>query len=142
MEEYDVFVSYDLNQYKQEVIELDNKLKESYKTCRDNEEIIYSCLVDIINEGIEKSKMFLCCLTKEYLKSENKMMELDLAFGLQKPVLWVVFENVKTIDYKDTIRKYSKGYIYLEDSLFVESLDKDIINQAVGKVLSDPVSTF
>ena len=143
MEEYDLFISCAWGSYKQEVIDLDNELKEkSYKTYMDSEVVVYNGITDIINEGIEKSKMFLCCLKKEYLNCANRMMELNVAFGLQKPILWILFEDAESIDYKTAIQEYSKVDIYLEDCLFLKASERDLIMETIGKVLSATVRTI
>lgn len=52
--------------------------------------------------AIIESKMFICCLTKEYVASRKCKNELILGFASGKPIMVLLFEDLRRQDY-DTI---------------------------------------
>jgi hypothetical protein len=48
---------------------------------------------------IDVSKRVICCITKSYLKSNNCMNELLYSIQSNKPILFILFENISLVKY-------------------------------------------
>jgi hypothetical protein len=98
---YDIFLSY-YGKSLNKVQRLHQTLVETYKMK------IWVDFVEIkeneiafpkVREGIEKSTLFLVCLTKDYEKDDNCLIELQLAKEVFKKQLFIVF--FQRIDFRD-----------------------------------------
>ena len=140
MDSFDIFMSFAWDKLKKEVNELKDELEEKYTIKIDEKEKIYKGIGQITNEDIDHSKVFLCCLTEEYVKDDNRMIELNLAIGLQKPILWVIFDQNENIDYEEMIKTQSRIKIYPEAHPMYNSSERDLIKKALDQILESPVS--
>ena len=117
-EEKDVFISYNWN-VKNEVKYLDKKLSESgLKVWLDEKELQTNDMpltVQLAN-GIKKSKIIVCCITKEYCKSFNCNLEFEYANTLAKPTIVLMIDDLKPgeiSDIKIDNRRYPSGIGFL-----------------------------
>jgi hypothetical protein len=90
---YDVFLSYNWA-HKPYVRKLYENLKDQYnlKVWIDDIELDNSSLTAQLANGITKSSIFVCCITKEYSKSENCKQEFFLAKRRKKPMIILMLE--------------------------------------------------
>ena len=110
----DVFISYNWN-VKNEVKYLDKKLTESgVKVFLDDKALQTNDLplsIQLTNE-IKKSKIFLCCITKDYCKSLNCNLEFEYANTIAKPIVVLMIDDLKPCEINDTKinnKRYSSG---------------------------------
>lgn len=94
-QEYDVFVSYswirNLNQIRSAI----QLIQDSFKTWIDTEQLYDGCLIaDECYKGIMNSKVFVCFLTEGYLSSRICLRQLALAYGLNKPIIFIQSEKM------------------------------------------------
>ena len=133
--------NYAWDKQKKEVNELKDYLEEKQHTIKiDEKEKIYKGIGQITNEDIDNSKVFLCCLTEDYVNDDNRMIELNLAIGLQKPILWVIFDQNENIVYQEIIKSQSRVNIYPEAHPMYKSSERDLIKKALDQILESPVS--
>ena len=96
----DIFISYNWS-LKEHVVELDKNLKNSgYTVWRDENELVpgKSMLAASLANGILKSKIFLCCITKEYCSSYNCNLEIEFASTRKKQIIVLMIERLDDID--------------------------------------------
>ena len=91
----DVFISYDYN-IKPQVISLEEKLKEfGFTVLRYENERQSTQLYGQIAQAIRRSKVFLCCITKDYCASNDCNLEFDHAFSLNKTLIPVIIDDIE-----------------------------------------------
>ena len=91
----DVFISYDYN-IKPQVISLEEKLKEFvFTVLRYENERQSTQLYGQIAQAIRRSKVFLCCIIKDYCASNDCNLEFDHAFSLNKPLIPVIIDDIE-----------------------------------------------
>jgi hypothetical protein len=102
--EFDVFCSYQWD-IKSDIEHLHKNLESAVKDLRiwrDVNELRNNNvgLFKQLGKNIIGSKIFLCCLTKKYTKSENCLRELNFAAKMSKPIIYLMIEkmNVDQLD--------------------------------------------
>ena len=93
----DIFLSYNWN-IKEQVKLLHEKLeKEKFKVWRDDEQLRAgnSALTAELAKGIKKSKVIICCITKDYCKSNNCNLEIEFALACKKQVIVLMIEKIE-----------------------------------------------
>jgi hypothetical protein len=93
--DFDVFISYNWD-HKVQVRKLYNMLTQTYglKCWLDDVELKPNSLMDELAKGITNSKVFLCCITKQYCKSSNCIGEINHARNLDKPMVILMIERL------------------------------------------------
>lgn len=113
-EEKDVFISYNWN-IKSQVKVLDKGLSDSgLKVWRDIRNLQASDmpLTSQLVNGIKRSKVIVCCITKKYCESFTCNNEIEFAINLAKPTIVLMIDNLKTTEICDiqvTNRRYCSG---------------------------------
>ena len=104
---FDIFLSYNWDS-KDVVKKLYKKFvhEHEFKVWIDDSELHNEMLYSQIAEGIRHAKCFVCCITKKYTESLDCQRELNYASDLKKPIIVLMFENLKI----DTING-SVGFI-------------------------------
>ncbi len=96
-QEFDVFISYNWS-IKSEILQLSTKLVESnFKVWEDGTDLNNknSAFTEQLAEAIKNSKLFLCCLNKNYCESRNCTREFNYANDIGKPMIILLIENLK-----------------------------------------------
>lgn len=95
IEYFDIFISYQWD-VKDKVKLLYNKLTNEYKfkVWLDDNELDNNMLYDQLVEGIKKSTLFLCCVTKKYAESVNCIREINFASESKKKMIVLMFEKL------------------------------------------------
>jgi len=89
-----VFLSYNWTQ-KDYCRKINGLLKTKISTWLDIEQINGGdYLYDVICKGIYYSKVFVCCLSPEYIVSDSCFKEVNLALMYKKPVIPLVVSNI------------------------------------------------
>jgi len=94
--EFDVFCSYQWDR-KSEIENLHaNLVGEDLTIWRDTNELRSNNvgLFKQLGENIIRSKVFLCCLTVKYTKSQNCLRELNFAAKMAKPIVYLMIEKI------------------------------------------------
>ena len=93
--DFDVFISYNWD-HKVQVRNLYDMLTKNYglKCWLDDVELKPNSLMDELAKGITNSKVFLCCITKQYCKSSNFIGEINHARNLDKPMVILMIERL------------------------------------------------
>ena len=94
--DFDVFCSYQWDR-KSEIENLHaNLVGEDLTIWRDTNELRSNNvgLFKQLGENINKSKVFLCCLTIKYTKSQNCLRELNYAAKMSKPIVYLMIEKI------------------------------------------------
>ena len=102
----DIFVSYNWG-IKAEVRKLCDLLEaQNYTVWQDDKELSGGNrpLTSELASAIKSSKVFLCCITKEYCKSYNCNLEVEYANAKKKPMISLMIENI----YQNNIYKINK----------------------------------
>ena len=63
----------------------------------DDKELDNSDLDEQLANGIAKSRVFLCCVTKKYSQSDNCKKEITFATTKKKPMIILMFEHFSNI---------------------------------------------
>jgi len=94
--EFDIFLSYN-HDVKDKVRNLYNKLTIdlNFKVWIDYNQLDNNMLYDQLTEGIKKSTVFLCCVTKKYTESVNCIRELNFASESKKTMIVLMFERLQ-----------------------------------------------
>ena len=101
----DVFISCHWN-IKPEVLLLEEKLKEfGFAVLRYDNEWHTTKSYGQIAQAIRRSKLFLCCITKEYCASNDCNLEFDHAYSLNKPMIPVIIDDVEPSSIDEIIIK-------------------------------------
>jgi hypothetical protein len=93
---YDVFISYNWD-IKNEVRQFhENLSNRGFKVWRDE---IYltndqATLAAQLAQAINKSKIFICCITEKYCKSYNCNLEIDYVNNMNKPKIVLMIDNL------------------------------------------------
>jgi len=95
---FDIFLSYNWD-HKPFVEKLYNKLcnELNFKVWLDDKELDHTPLSKQLADGINKSQVFMCCITKKYSESRNCREELLFAFSKNKPPIILMFEHYNEI---------------------------------------------
>ena len=93
-ESYDVFISYNWN-IKDQVEKFHQKLESStpLRGWRDIDLRPTGLYGQLANQ-IMNSKMFLCLINKKYVESLNCRRELEFAFRISKPIIYLMIEKL------------------------------------------------
>ena len=96
----DVFISYNWN-VKDQVKELFKILTNDYnlKVWLDELELNggnMSSLTAELASAIKNSKIFICCLTREYCRSQNCNLEIEYASVLKKKIIVLSIDDIDT----------------------------------------------
>ena len=160
MVKYDLFISYHSND-RNEIRKLYSKFTRNDDLRVWWDEVNYSSLLNNISNGIERSKLFLCCLSKGYSESVKCKLELALAKQLEKTIIiykmdatelkklrfeslqYSLNEMYKGNIYKDILKSILKDFrpnnqsnkTINDDDLL--KLGKDILNQLESKKLNN-----
>lgn len=102
--EHDVFLSFNLN-FKSEVEKLDEKLTDlGYKVARNSQSPSnHATLSSQIAELIKNSKVIVCFITREYFKSNLCSSEINYANEIEKLLITLMIDDIKTEDIADII---------------------------------------
>lgn len=105
-QEYDVYISYSWAKNKDKVHSMVERLKTEFRVWFDIETLPDGCniMAECFN-GLNNSKVFICCVTDVYAQSKICMRELALADSLGKPIIFVMFEDVKGLSYAEILQK-------------------------------------
>ena len=94
---YDIFISYQWG-IQEQVAKFHKKLELStkYKIWRDENALRQSTegLYDQLAQNINRSKVFLCFLTKKYIASPNCKRELEFAARISKAIIYLMIEKI------------------------------------------------
>ena len=94
-ESNDVFISYNWN-IKQQVEVLERRLNEKgFSVWRDVNEFGAINFDSSIRKAIDDSKNVICCITKDYCRSENCNLEFNYAFNLNKPLIALLIDDLE-----------------------------------------------
>ena len=94
MAKFDIFLSYQWDK-KSTVEKLHENLNaKGFTIWRDVEQLKYGNLFDRLASGIENSKVFVCCITKNYIDSKSCNYEFYYAAKLNKYLLVLMLENL------------------------------------------------
>ena len=98
--EYDVFISYNWGIKNQvDVLHANLISRCGYKVWRDETNMKNTADLDsVLQRAIQKSKVFLFCLTEAYSKSINCLNELTFAIKVCKPAKPIVFLMIDKLD--------------------------------------------
>ena len=133
-----IFLSYGKNNKKRS-LELNEILKnEGLKIWIDTEKMANGNISDLMRNGIKNSDLFLCCLTDNYLKSENCMRELRLAASFGKLILFVLFENT-SMSSKEIFKQYEKVANYVVDEIYYKITDLNKLKCGIFSALKQLV---
>jgi len=93
-ESFDIFLSYT---DEEQAVELHTFLTDlGYKVWLDLIEVAAGkFMFDAIADGIQNSKLFMCCVNTEYTKSRVRKSELGFAYNLEKPIIPIMLEDLK-----------------------------------------------
>ena len=91
IEEKDVFISYH-ESIAEQVSDLNKKLNLKFKMCMQREQLQIEgksqlTVSDRNAQDIKKSKVFLCCLTKDYVQCFDYRKEFIYASRLEKKII-------------------------------------------------------
>ena len=92
----DIFISYNWN-IKDQVKKLYENLKSlGYKVWLDdrNLETSNNALTVQLASAIKHSKLFICCITTDYCKSNNCNREIEYADSSAKPIIPLMIEKI------------------------------------------------
>ena len=98
--DYEVFISYNWGIKKQvDILHANLKSKCGYKVWRDETNMKNTTDLDsALADAIQKSKVFLFCLTEAYTKSINCLNELTYAIKVCKPAKPIVFLMIDKLE--------------------------------------------
>ena len=98
--EHDLFISYNWKIEKQvDLLQENLESKCGFKVWRDKSNMKNTADLDSVLQGaIQKSKVFLFCLTDAYTKSINCLNELTFAIKVCKPAKPIVFLMIDKLD--------------------------------------------
>ncbi|CAF0710218.1 unnamed protein product [Brachionus calyciflorus] len=100
MTEHDIFLSYQWD-IQEKVKELHNKLSSlGLNVWMDIHKMAGGNLFSEIVNGIQNSRVFVCCITKKYSESKNCENELCFAYDTNKKIIVIMFERVTLSDLK------------------------------------------
>ena len=114
--EFDVFCSYQWDR-KSEIENLHaNLVGEDLTVWRDTNELRSNNvgLFKQLGENIIKSKVFLCCLTLKYTKSQNCLRELNFAAKMTKPIVYLMIENIKPEQLEPEVSFIMGNAVYIQ----------------------------
>ena len=94
--DYEVFISYNWGIKKQvDILHANLKSKCGYKVWRDETNLKNTTDLDSeLADAIQKSKVFLFCLTEAYSKSKNCLNELTFAIKVCKPIVFLMIDKL------------------------------------------------
>ena len=116
----DIFLSYNWK-IKEQVKLLHEKLeKEGFKVWRDDRELHAgnSALTVELAKSIKKSKAVICCITKDYCKSNNCNLEIEFASSCKKQLIVLMIDKIEPteideIQIEDRLKYSGIGFIIL-----------------------------
>ena len=95
--EFDIFLSYNWD-HKAHVEKLYAKLKKlNFTVWMDKKELNINPMMDQLANGIIKSRLFMCCVKKEFSVSDNCKSELSFARAKQKPMIILMIDHYNNI---------------------------------------------
>jgi hypothetical protein len=88
-----IFVSY-CHKNKDEVYQLTNELRKyGFNLWIDHNEMTSGNIEKLIQKGIDQSKLFICCATSSYCKSEMCLLEFNYSVYKKKKIIYILFER-------------------------------------------------
>ncbi len=95
--QYDIFLSYN-REHKRYVEELYEKLSNlNFNVWIDYKELDHTSLMVQIANGINSSRVFMCCVSKNYSESGDLRKEFFFALSKNKPTVILMFEPYENI---------------------------------------------
>jgi hypothetical protein len=137
--DFDLFISYSQKKSTDEVYAFYNTLKTTYKAWIDIKDMKNGFVHEVMSDGVHNSEIFVCCLTDEYVKTENCMKELRLAGGLEKTILFIIFEDMKACSHSDILKKFGLIDTYTNDQSYYFHQDIEEITNSVELILAHKV---
>ena len=123
---FDLFISY-AHENQEKVLNLLKSLKQKgISPWIDKDQMRRGDIQQIMQQGIDQSKLFLCCATTDYCKSESCLRELRYADYIKKEIIWVLFENFK--DSEDRKLKLKQIGWYISHQKYYKHNDSNLIN--------------
>jgi len=95
--QFDIFLSYNWDHKPYEKKLYDKLRNMNYKVWIDDIELDNTRLNSQLADGINKSHIFMCCITKKYSISKNCIKEFSYAINKNKPTIILMFEHYKEI---------------------------------------------
>jgi len=102
VENKSVYLSFDWD-VKEQTKVLNQKLTELGYTIFTSESIREDQLTDDLVDSIKQSKIFICCLTKEYCKSKKCNLEILNADYYEKQIIVLMIESIDIVNDIDKI---------------------------------------
>ncbi len=93
----DIFLSYNWN-IKEQVKLLHEELeKENFKVWRDEKQLHAgnNALTAELAKGIKNAKAIICCITKDYCKSNNCNLEIEFASQCKKTMIVLMIDKIE-----------------------------------------------
>jgi hypothetical protein len=114
----DIFLSYNWN-IKEQVKKLHEELeKENFEVWRDDNQLRAgnNRLTAELARGIKEAKVFVCCITKDYCKSNNCNLEIEFASSCKKQLITLMIEKLEPgeiheIQVEDRLKYSGIGFI-------------------------------
>ncbi len=114
----DIFLSYD-SKIKDQVKQLHEELeKEKFKVWLDDNQLRAgnNALTAELARGIKEAKVFVCCITKDYCKSNNCNLEIEFASSCKKKMIVLMIEKLEPtkideIQVEDRLKYSGIGFI-------------------------------
>ena len=72
--------------------------KKGFKLWLDTKEMIHGNIIRQIQQGIDTSKAFMCCVSTKYCESKNCYDELDYSVFTKKNIIYVMVEKISGDD--------------------------------------------
>lgn len=136
-EYFDIFISYNW-EVKDKVKLLYNKLTNEYKfkVWIDDNELDNNMLYDQLVEGIKKSTLFLCCVTRKYAESVNCIREINFASESKKKMIVLMFEKLAINELN------SVGFIISPLTRFNCFNDSTMLNKWTGPIFDSIIKSI
>ncbi len=133
---FDAFLSYNWAS-KNIALSLFNKLTSiGLKIWMDDSQLDNRILYEQLTEGINNSKMLICCITKKYSESENCIREINFACVNKTPLIIAMLEDL------DISKIGSVGFIIASLTRFNFFEEKTISQYWSGKVFESMIKSI
>jgi hypothetical protein len=116
----DIFLSYNWNIKEQVKLFHEELEKENFKVWRDDKQLHAgnNALTAELAKGIKESKVFICCITKDYCKSNNCNLEIEFASSCKKQMIVLMIDKIEPteideIQVEDRLKYSGIGFIIL-----------------------------
>jgi hypothetical protein len=134
---YNIFISYSWANAV-EVHKLCESLEKKYKIWLDKDgKMLHGNMHDTIRMGIDESKIFLCCASKNYCKQGGTALkEHKYAVDKRKPIVYVMFEKFQ--DEQDRLEQLKEIRFHFEGQIYHNHNHIDQILSAIDKINKKP----